>query len=211
MQFIVIGSNGKMGKKTINILKQNGENYIGIDKNDDITNITGDVIIDFSTSDALEQNLNIALKLKIPIVIATTNHDIKNMQLINNAKTQIPILVTSNTSILFNEMLNMLKDLKYTSGEFLIEETHHKHKKDIPSGSAKMLIKQLNKKHIKPKLSVHRIGEVCGEHTLKIYGDNEVLQITHIAINRDVFATGAINCAKKLTNMKNGLYSMEDM
>lgn len=214
MKVILIGSEGKMGQKMQNLLKKHEISYLGIDKfnRNDANSYDADVILDFSSSECLEENLNLAKSKKIPIVIATTNHDEKNLSSIEDAKNEIPIFLSSNFSILFYILLKMLSQIENLDDcDFVVEETHHKHKKDSPSGSCKEILKILNNKNIFPVVSSYRIGEVVGIHNLKIYSPSESLEIKHQVFDRDVFCYGALKACEYIVTKNSGLYFMEDM
>ena len=95
--------------------------------------------------------------------------------------------------------------------EIVLEEVHHKTKKDIPSGSAKMLIATLKKNNITPKVVALRVGKVIGSHKVKVYNDFETLTLVHNVENRQVFCLGAYNACKFIVTKKNGLFDMENL
>ena len=93
-----------------------------------------------------------------------------------------------------------------------IVETHHKMKKDAPSGTAKTLaeiLKAVRKSEI-PIQSI-REGDVVGEHTVIFSGPGERLELTHRAASREIFALGALRAAKWIMHKPPGLYSMQDV
>jgi 4-hydroxy-tetrahydrodipicolinate reductase len=93
-----------------------------------------------------------------------------------------------------------------------IIETHHKMKKDAPSGTAKTLadvLKTAQKKEI-PIQSI-REGDVVGEHTVIFTGPGERLELTHRAANREIFARGALRAAHWIMGKPPGLYTMQDV
>jgi len=93
-----------------------------------------------------------------------------------------------------------------------ISETHHVHKKDAPSGTAKTMGAVVEKIcHEKPSIQSFREGEVVGDHTIFFGNEREHLSITHRAIDRSLFAEGALQAAKWVLNQKAGLYSMADV
>jgi 4-hydroxy-tetrahydrodipicolinate reductase len=99
-----------------------------------------------------------------------------------------------------------------------IVDIHHKHKLDAPSGTALALaaaVKQgfENTATIdgrEPEISSVREGEVIGEHTVSFSMPDEVIEITHKALDRDVFARGALQAGEWLVGKKPGLYSTAD-
>ncbi|MEQ1721944.1 MAG: dihydrodipicolinate reductase C-terminal domain-containing protein, partial [Pseudobdellovibrio sp.] len=107
-----------------------------------------------------------------------------------------------------------MKGLSHISNfDFAIEEIHHTQKKDNPSGTAKTLHKDLEK-IINKKVQLQqglRIGGVFGVHTLSAASSNEMITMQHQALNRTVFAEGALLASDWLVSQKSGLYSMDDM
>ena len=213
MKLILIGANGKMGQQMQIFLKEKDCKVVLIDKlnRNILENCAGDIILDFSSNSALDDNLKIAKLKKLPIVIGTTNHNETNLKLIKEYSKSIPIFLTYNFSIGFNLMLQFIKYFKMLNdGEFLITEKHHKTKKDIPSGSAKMIIKKFKTINIEPKVYSYRVSNIVGEHKIYCYKDNEVLEIKHIAKDRMLFCDGAYKVCEYMLNKKKGFYTMED-
>ena len=211
MKILLVGSKGRMGKEMSKLLKEQNIQFAGIDIGDTVSaNFCPNVILDFSSSSALEQNLKLAQKYKCPLVIATTNHSKENMQKLTQHSKSLPVFMSANFSVLFNVMLKITKNLG-KNFEYVLTETHHKAKKDTPSGSAKMLIKNLQKNKIKPKVVCNRVSNIVGEHELKIYAQNESLVICHTALSRQVFCNGAILACKFILAKSSGLFGMEDI
>lgn len=214
MKILLIGANGRMGHQMQNYMDKNNINYFAVDKNNfNLANkMNFDVIVDFSSSTALQQNINLALSKHKPLLIATTNHNSTNEHLIQSASEQIPIAVCPNLSLGILCFCNMLKSLSPVSKyDFVINETHHKNKKDSPSGTAKLLDKKLQLLNITPTINATRAGSVIGEHSVIAYGENEIIEIKHTAVSRDCFCQGAIAICEKLIKQKNGIYKIEDL
>jgi len=93
-----------------------------------------------------------------------------------------------------------------------IVETHHKLKKDAPSGTAKTLAEILKAvRNSEIPIQSFREGDVVGEHTVIFAGPSESLELTHRAGNRGIFAGGALRAAKWIVDKQPGLYSMQDV
>ena len=172
------------------------------------------VVIDFTNQEAFSKNLEMAVKEKKPFVSGTTGLNTKQIQALEKAAKTIPVLWASNMSLgvcVLNQMLEKLSSIK--EYDFYVEETHHIHKKDSPSGTAitiqKNLEKSINKK-VKEMISL-RGGGVFGQHRVLVLGPEETLLLQHDALNRTVFARGALTCAKWILNKKPGNYSIEDV
>lgn len=213
MKVLIIGCQGRMGKKLTEYCIDNNIDCCGVDVQDKKLNFGEvDVVIDFSTKDALYDNLLFAYKHNLPIIVATTGHDNNAYQLMSHYAKSIPIMVAPNLSLQFNVMCSLVKKLGLLKdNQFVLQETHHKNKKDAPSGSAKQLIDILSKIDILPMTYSVRAGDVVGEHKLDIYGEQEKLSIQHIATDRIVYCKGALCAAEYILTKQNGLYTMENL
>ena len=211
MKILLVGSKGRMGQEMSKLLNEQNIQFVGIDIGDTVCeNFCPDVILDFSCIGALEQNLKLSKQYKCPIVIATTNHPKESIKKILQHSKSLPVFMSANFSVLFNLMLKISKNLG-GNFDYVLTETHHKTKKDAPSGSAKILIKNLRKNKVKPKVVCHRVGNVIGEHELKIFAPNESLTVCHTALSRQVFCNGALLACQFINKKSNGFFGMEDM
>ena len=118
----------------------------------------------------------------------------------------------------------MLKD----SFDIEILETHHNQKVDAPSGTAYLLLDAVDPKgeyervydrhDIRTPRSRNQIGLVsrrggnmAGEHQVSFFGEDEVIEVTHRAVSRRIFAVGAIKVAPRLAAKENGVYTIDDL
>lgn len=200
----------------------------------DIKNIKEkvDVIIDFSIPKATFKILEYAKENRLPIVIATTGFSKEELKRIEEYSKEIPIFRSSNMSLDINLMADIIKRIAevLTTSDIEIIETHHNRKVDSPSGTAILLADAINEvfnnkkeytfdrmqkreKRNKNQIGFSSIrgGNIVGEHTVKFFGENETLEITHTAYSRKVFAEGALKAAEFLIKQKNGLYNMKDV
>ena len=190
-----------------------------------------DVIIDFSHPSLLSSILEYCKLTKTPVVIATTGNSEENIEMIHGASKQVPIFFSYNMSLGINLITDLIVKAQSVLGDqFDIEiiEKHHNKKIDAPSGTAIMLADALNpdnkyknvfERHSvrKPRenneigISSIRGGTIVGEHSVIFAGTDETIEIKHTAFSKKVFAVGAINAAKWLSNQSEGIYSMKDM
>ena len=193
------------------------------------------VIIDFTNPEASLSYLRAATKKAVPIVIATTGFNSKQLAEIKRLARRTPTLLSANTSLGVNVLVSLLgKAAKMLGDDYDVEivEAHHRFKKDAPSGTAlalgrsvaKALNRDLDKVGINGRkgivgersrkeialLSV-RAGDIVGEHTVIFGGIGERLEFIHRAHSRDTFARGAIRAAQWLAKQKAGLYGMQDV
>ena len=194
------------------------------------------IVIDFTTPESTLENLKIASKNKTAVVIGTTGMTDLQKKKVRSYSKKIPILMSSNMSLGVNLLFNLVQQtasaLKGIDYDIEIAETHHKHKKDAPSGTALSLGeyaaqgRKINLKKSKvldrtSKLtsrkkgdigfSVTRGGEIAGEHTVSFIGENDRVDLVHKANNRSIFVNGAINAAIFLSKKKSGFYNMNDL
>lgn len=228
---IIIHGTGVMGKTLLQTVEENKE-FVVTGFADELTDETGDVIIDFSHFSRLETLLNYAENKKIPLVIATTGYSDEIFEKIKKASENIPILLSSNMSLGINLMQSVLEKIVpilYGSYDIEVVEAHHNKKIDSPSGTAKTLIEVIEKscketlkkeygregihKREKNEIGVHSLrgGTIVGEHSVLFCGNDEIIEIKHTAMSKKIFAEGALKGAKFLANKKLGLYSMKDI
>jgi 4-hydroxy-tetrahydrodipicolinate reductase len=193
------------------------------------------VIIDFTNPEAALIYLRAAAKKKVPIVIATTGFNSKQLAEIKRLSRHTPTLLSANTSLGVNVLVALLgKAAEMLGDDYDVEiiEAHHRFKKDAPSGTAlalgrsvatalnreldkvgingrKGIVGERSKKEI-ALLSV-RAGDIVGEHTVIFGGIGERLEFIHRAHSRETFAHGAIRAAQWLAKQKPGLYGMQDV
>jgi 4-hydroxy-tetrahydrodipicolinate reductase len=216
---LLIGAAGRMGKSVLDLAQRDPEIDIAAqcDLGDSIepamTNC--DVAIDFSQADSIDEICRAALKHGKPLVVGTTGHSQHQRKTIEETAHSVPIVLASNFSV----GVNVLFWLTQKAAELLgtdfnpeIVETHHKMKKDAPSGTAKTLADIL--KAVRgSEISIQSIreGDVVGEHTVIFTGLGERLELTHRAANRGIFAGGALRAAKWIINKPPGLYTMQNV
>lgn len=194
----------------------------------------GDVLIDFSSSGALPSLLEFGIARQIPLVLATTGYSPEQVAQIEAVSRQIPIFRSGNMSLGVNVLMGLVKKAAAALGEdFDIEivERHHNRKVDAPSGTALMLAHAAAEalpyepRHIYERQSVRRPrekreigissvrgGNIVGDHEVVFAGRDEVIELRHSAMSREVFASGALHAARFLADGKKpGLYSMSDL
>tara|TARA_E500000081_G_C6090920_1_gene332628 strand:+ start:463 stop:1203 length:741 start_codon:yes stop_codon:yes gene_type:complete len=190
---------------------------IGIQITEKISkDLSVDIIIDFSSPKGSMKILQHAKRKEIPILIGTTGFSEDNFKEIEIISTQIPVLFAPNTSsgiAILKTMLNNSKNLFSEDNKFSISETHHIEKKDSPSGTALDLQREIVSVYPGAKVTIDsfREGSNPGEHTVHIALDNEIIEFTHRAEDRSIFALGALKGAVWLTERPAGLYSMGDI
>jgi 4-hydroxy-tetrahydrodipicolinate reductase len=193
----------------------------------------GDVLVDFSTPEALESSLDRAVSASIPIVIGTTGLGEDADRRVADAAQTIAVLRAANTSLgiaLLAELVERAATVLGPEWDIEIGETHHRMKADAPSGTALMLGEAAARGRGAPLdaergrngtglrrrsgaigFASLRGGSVAGDHDVMFLGDDERLILSHRAENRMIFARGAIAAARFLVGKPAGHYTMRDV
>ncbi len=197
-------------------------------------NIDADVIIDFSTASAVPQVVEYAVEKGIPAVICTTGLSEETLALIDKASQSVPMFRSANMSLGINLIASILKkysSVLYEAGfDVEIVERHHNQKIDAPSGTAILLGDAVNEsvggalEYVYDRSSVRqkrdrkelgfsavRGGTIVGDHEVIFAGKDEVVEFTHSAYSKEVFAVGALKAAKFIKDKKPGKYDMQDV
>jgi 4-hydroxy-tetrahydrodipicolinate reductase len=190
-----------------------------------------DCIVDFTTRKASLDNIKAAVTLGKPIVIGTTGFTDREFGRIRQMSKRIPILLAPNMSIGVNHLYRLVDQSVRSLDDFDIEivETHHRAKKDAPSGTARAIASIVRKNRPGARLVYGRSGltsgrpsrEVCinavrggdivGEHRVLFLGNGEFIELRHFATARACFAHGALAAVRFTVKKKRGLYSMADV
>ena len=220
----VIGSKGKMGARICALVEkaQDLQLTARIDQHDSLTQLQPgnkpQVLIDFSTIEATLQHAPIAAQMGIALVVGTTGLNEQQTSVLQTASRNIPLVFAPNMSVGVNVLFKLLAVAAKSLGpqfKVSMEETHHVHKKDAPSGTAKKaleVIAQYSPHQAKDiPVQAHRVGEVIGDHSITFASKLETLTLSHHAVSRDLFADGALTAARWVATKPAGLYSMQDV
>ena len=234
---IIHGCGGKMGHVVAELVKNEPDCQVvaGIDPTTpaldfpvfpscEACDVAGDVIIDFSTAKAVPALLAFSKAKKIPVVLCTTALSEETTALMQETSKEVAV--------------NLLLDLVQRAAVILAEsgfdieivEKHHNQKIDAPSGTAMALAdainqameeryhyvydrSQVHEKREKTEIGIHAVrgGNIVGEHDVIFAGRDEVIELTHRATSREVFAVGAVKAAKFLAGKPAGLYTMKEV
>ena len=247
-RIIMHGCNGKMGQVISELVKEDEDTCIvaGIDISNHIENsypvytninecdVDADVVIDFSSSKAVDNLYEFCKKRKLPVVLCSTGLSEEQIFAAHELSKEVAVLKSGNMSLGINTVMKMLKNisklLANAGYDIEIVEKHHNQKVDAPSGTALMLADVINEelnceykytydrsnvreKRTKKEIGISAVrgGTIVGDHEIIFAGPDEVIEITHRAYSKAVFGKGAIEAAKYLSGKKSGFYNMSDV
>jgi 4-hydroxy-tetrahydrodipicolinate reductase len=243
----ILGVHGRMGRAIANAAAGAGASIAGgIDREGAVHGdhptpaalaVASDVLVDFTSPEALAAHLAAAVDAGTPIVIGTTGLTPGHHQAIDAAATAIPIIQTANTSLGVNLLRALVEQAARRLGpdwDIEILEMHHRHKLDSPSGTALLLGASANigrqtgsnieknrfdrmqeGPHEREEGGIYyaslRGGSVAGDHLVIFAGDGERIELGHRAESRAIFAKGAVEAALWLHSQAPGRYTMQDV
>ena len=221
MRILVLGQ-GKTGKLVADVAHERGHGVHVLDAKENPKGAaltppfvaTFDVVIDFTTPQAVIPNLRACLATGAKIVVGTTGwyDQLRDMRSLAERK-GAALLYGTNYSIGVQVMLQlahqMAQSLKDTGYEFHIEETHHATKLDSPSGTAISIQHALEP--VKAEITAHRVGDAPGLHTVEAKSSADRLVLTHESFSRRGFAEGAVRAAEWLVTKRDGSYDFSEI
>jgi len=234
VKVIVSGACGKMGRRIIQLAKGDSqidliaglehEGHPDVGKEVEGVKIIGDYsqikscdcLIDFSAPVATMAHIPHLIKFKKPVVVGTTGLAPDQQKVIQEASKAIAIVFSPNMSIGVNLLFRLVKmaGSVLKNYKIYIEEAHHIHKKDAPSGTAKRIAQILNEEGFSIKtedIKAIREDEIIGDHRIVFESGMDKIELFHSAKTRDIFAQGAVRASKWVAGKKSGLYSMDEV
>ncbi|HTQ35859.1 MAG TPA: 4-hydroxy-tetrahydrodipicolinate reductase [Steroidobacteraceae bacterium] len=256
----IVGAAGRMGMELVKVLRDTpgarlaaaidrpdgasvgkdagevaGLPAIGVRIGADLAAVIGglDVLIDFSTGAAVAATATVCGAAGVALLVGTTALDENARHQLDAAAGKIPLLISANTSLALNVLLNLVRQAARAlpaGYDIEILEAHHRHKIDAPSGTALALGEAAaagrGERLASPVgvtgatagarqpgsigFSVVRGGDVVGEHDVRFLGPGEQLRLSHVATDRAIFARGAVAAALWLVKRPAGRYQMAD-
>jgi 4-hydroxy-tetrahydrodipicolinate reductase len=225
MRILVLGV-GKTGKLVAEVAAEHGHSVHVLDakENKDAAALTPpfvtgfDVVIDFTTPEAVIPNMRACLATGAKMVIGTTGWYDKLADMRSLAERRgAGLLYGTNFSVgvqtmiaLAKQMGAALKDAGYT---FSIAETHHESKLDSPSGTALTLRDAVRAEigtHKEIVIHATRAGDAAGIHTVEARGEYDHLTLTHESVSRRAFAEGAVRAAEWVAS-RSGVFDFRDV
>jgi 4-hydroxy-tetrahydrodipicolinate reductase len=215
----VVGITGRMGQLVEKLTASSDEFTVvyGIERLSSVELLNSlvresDVIVDFSQPEGTLNLLSANMNFKKPLVIGTTGLSESEIGEITLMSKHAPVFYSPNMSVGVAVLAKLVKEANALLGErFDVEivESHHRYKRDAPSGTALKLAEILKPREV-PIHSL-RAGGIIGTHAVQFVSDEEEIILSHGAMSRYVFARGALAAAKWILNQNPGLYDMDDL
>ncbi|MCB0383812.1 MAG: 4-hydroxy-tetrahydrodipicolinate reductase [Bdellovibrionales bacterium] len=218
---VISGANGRMGQEIKNLVGESSVLSLGaeVDRQGPQTEFEGlsgsmDVVIDFSSPELFRCALAWAVASGTPFVSGTTGLENSDFDQLKTAAQKIPVLWAANMSLGVNFLLSLLPQLKALDGyDIQVEELHHNRKLDAPSGTAKILQNELVSslgRELPDPVAI-RGGGIFGIHKVWVMAEEEYLVLEHTALNRKIFARGAVRAAEWILGRPPRQYQIKDM
>lgn len=244
VQVVIIGASGRMGLSLVRLLPQfpqlrlhaavvgTQSNSLGRDAGElaglarvgvltsadlELAVRGAALALDFSTAAAAPRQVAICAAAGLPLVLGTTGLGPDMPQVIARASERIPLLVAANTSLgaaVLQDLVRRAAAALGTGFDIQVQDTHHRLKKDAPSGTALALGQAAlegQSRSGRIQYASMRGGDVVGEHEVRFLGEGERLELSHVATDRAVFARGALQAGLWLVRQKPGTHHMADI
>ena len=248
VKIILHGCNGRMGQAVTQLALEDSETEIvaGVDMSGEQKNgypvfkqigdcdAQADVVIDFSSAQAVDGLLDYCEKRRLPVVLCTTGMSQAQLDRMERLSAETAVLKSANMSLGVNTIMKLAqaaaKVLAEAGYDMEIIERHHNQKVDAPSGTALALADAVNEamngqyhyrydrsevreKRDPKEIGIHAVrgGSIVGDHQVLFCGPDEVVEIRHTAYSRSIFAKGALQAAKFLKGKAAGSYTMSDV
>lgn len=192
------------------------------------------VVVDFTSAEASLAHARLCAERGVALVVGSTGLSPEARAEIGAVARRVPVVMSPNMSVGVNLVIQVAAELARVLGEsFDVEvlETHHRMKKDAPSGTALRLAEKIaealarkpedltfarhgqvgERPHREIGVQTLRGGDVVGEHTVYFLGEGERIELSHRATSRDQFARGALRAASWVVGKAPGLYDMADV
>lgn len=228
LRLALVGAAGRMGKEIAEITQETPRQWKlefahaktavpGFKTTRDDVNAlarsAADVVVDFSSPEALRALVKALAKSPKPLVSGTTGITDADLKALKALAKKAPVFWAPNTSLGVATLKKALHSLAAVADyDFQVEEVHHRFKKDAPSGTAKLLKTEVDKvtRKVSPAALSLRGGGVPGLHRVWAFGPEEWLCFEHMALQRKVFARGAVQVARWIADQRPGFYTMDD-
>lgn len=238
LQILLSGASGAVGQTIAEVIAADEHSALAGEASRQVffePDVEGDVIIDFSHPELLEQVIRFALRRRIPLVTGTTALGPDLQRSLELAAQTIPVCQAANFSLGVNLLVALARQAAAALGsDFDIEilEAHHRRKIDAPSGTAIWLGEEVaaargqrldadavydrsvrRQARAPDEIGIQTIrgGDVAGEHTVYYLAEGERLELSHRASDRRIFARGALLAARRIVDQPAGMATFSEL
>lgn len=236
IKIVIVGGNGQMGRMLAGLIEESQDlevmDTIDIDSVDKYDTLPkADVLLDFSRPASLPDICRYIRRTGTALVSGTTGYSEEEMKQLYSLADYAPVIYSANYSMgiaVFRKILTEITPVLKDSFDIELTETHHHRKADAPSGTAKALLAAIDPAgeytvlngregncgaRTKKEIGIHALrgGTISGIHTVSYFGEDEVIEITHTASSRKIFALGALNAARMLAGQVPGRYDLDTL
>ena len=212
------GSSGRMGRAVRELVEKRNSGFVLVEQAPPLKAFDGwdkkrvDGVIDFSSPELFSRALKWSLANRKPFVSGTTALGMSHKKSLTLASSKIPVFYEENMSWGIWQIKRWINSVSGQPSDILLEDIHHKNKKDKPSGTALKLQKHFPSfARKKLKIKSIRKGREFGTHRIYFRNSEEIVLLEHRALSRLLFAEGALRALKWLVKKPPGLYSFEDL
>jgi 4-hydroxy-tetrahydrodipicolinate reductase len=227
------GASGRLGSAIRELAEAEADlGCTALPRSGDLQGTSFDVLIDVSVPEGLARSAQVAYRLGLPLVCGTTGLDAAAMQSLRELARRVPVLHARNFSLGVAAMRRAAGELaRLLDWDVEILETHHRHKRDAPSGTALAIAEsvaaargqssdwreRIHESAAGPRapgsigMAVLRGGSVPGEHSVQLFGEDERIELRHLAEHRRLFARGALLAARRLAGRPAGWYQFDEV
>lgn len=190
-----------------------------------------DVLVDFTGPESSVEYVSACAEAGVPAVVGTTGFTDEQVNALSASAASVPVLRASNFSRGVAALRRAVRTAVRSLPEYDVEltETHHNGKRDAPSGTALTILEDIEDERDdletrthgrvgdaprgRDEIGVHarRAGDIAGEHEVLLAGEDNVLELTHRAGSRRVFAAGALDAAAWLVGREAGEYDFMEV
>jgi 4-hydroxy-tetrahydrodipicolinate reductase len=192
-----------------------------------------DAVVDFAGPGGLRQRVECSAQADVAYICGVTGLDAQDQQSLHDAGNRVAVVYAPNFSVGVNALYRLVvQAARLLGAEYDAEvvETHHRLKRDAPSGTARHIVELLRQATGRDELTMYgregqvgekpvaeigvhsvRTGDVVGEHVVVFGGPGERLEITHRATSRAAFVTGVVAALRFVETRGPGCYAMSDV
>jgi len=173
------------------------------------------VLVDFTLPDGTLAAARWCAANGVALLSGVTGLQELHLKSLQHAGESVPVLWSRNLSLGINllaQLASLASAALPANTEVRVHDVHHMHKKDAPSGTALLLGEAITagSPGRQPQYSSERVGEVIGEHRIQLRWQGEEITLSHAALDRSVFARGALSAAGWLSRQPAGFYNAAD-